>query len=96
MLCSVIVATFLLGNCVAQAAGPKKVLVVHSFGNASPPFTTHSIAFETELTERIGERVDLDEVFLDGARYAGSDMEEALVDYLQNARRPGNPIWWCR
>ena len=38
----------------ASAAGPKRVLVVHSFGSASPPFTTHSIAFETELTEKMG------------------------------------------
>jgi hypothetical protein len=46
---------------------------------AAPPFTTHSIAFETELVEKLGERVDLDEVSLDMARYADSDMQEALV-----------------
>jgi hypothetical protein len=31
-------------------AAPKRVLIVHSFINVAPPFTTHSIAFETELT----------------------------------------------
>jgi PAS domain S-box-containing protein len=80
-----------LSTGTAWAAAPKKVLVVHSFGNASPPFTTHSIAFETELTERIGEQVDLDEVFLDNARYAESDMEQALVDYLQRRQAKWQP-----
>src|SRR5262245_18529621 len=56
------------------AAEPKRVLVVHSFVNAAPPFTTHSIAFETALTEMMGERVDLDEISLDVARYATLDM----------------------
>src|SRR5262245_24006177 len=67
----------------ASAASPKRVLIVHSFGNAAPPFTTHSTAFETELTEKLGEPIDLDEVSLDVARYASLDMEEALVDFLR-------------
>src|SRR5436190_10939516 len=70
----------------AGAATPKRVLIVHSFGEAAPPFTTHSTAFETELTEKMGEPVDLDEVSLDVARYASLDMEEALVD-LMHARQ---------
>jgi PAS domain S-box-containing protein len=70
---------------------PKKVLIVHSFGSAAPPFTTHSIAFETELTKRMGERVDLDEVSLDHARYADPDMEEALVEYLQKRQAKWQP-----
>jgi hypothetical protein len=56
-------------------AEPKQVLIVHSFGNAAPPFTTCSTAFETELTERMGEPVDLDEVSLDVARYTTLEME---------------------
>ncbi len=67
---------------VANAV-PHRVLIVHSFGSAAPPFTTHSVAFETELTEKMGEQVDLDEISLDMARYADSDMQEALVDYIQ-------------
>ena len=70
---------------------PKRVLVVHSFINAAPPFTTHAIAFETELTEKMGERVDLDEVSLDMARYADIDMQEALVDYLQKRQAKWQP-----
>jgi len=67
---------------VASAA-PPRVLIVHSFGSAAPPFTTHSIAFESELTEKLGKPVDLDEISLDVARYADSDTQEALVEYIR-------------
>ncbi len=70
----------------AGAATPKRVLIVHSFGNVAPPFTTHSTAFETELTAKMGEPVDLDEVSLDVTRYASLDMEEALIA-LMHARQ---------
>ena len=75
----------------ASAAEPKRVLIVHSFGSAAPPFTTHSIAFETELIKKMGQEVDLDEVSLDMARYADADMQEALVDYLQKRRAKWQP-----
>jgi hypothetical protein len=62
----------LLAFAAGAAAGaePKRVLIVHSFGSAAPPFTTHSTAFETTLTREMGEPVDLDEVSLNMARYA--------------------------
>ncbi|HEY2341473.1 MAG TPA: ATP-binding protein [Chthoniobacteraceae bacterium] len=74
-----------------RAAQPKRVLIVHSFGNAAPPFTTHSIAFETELTAKMGEPVDLDEVSLDVARYASLDMEAALVEFIQARQAKWQP-----
>jgi PAS domain S-box-containing protein len=74
---------FLLATLSAAAAEPKRVLVVHSFGSAAPPFTTHSIAFETALTERMPGQVDLDEVSMDVARYTTLDMEEALLDFMR-------------
>src|SRR6478736_3091599 len=73
----------LLSAFSAAAATPKRVLIVHSFGNAAPPFTTHSTAFEKELTEKMGEPVDLDEVSLDVGRYATPDMEEAFVEFIR-------------
>ena len=60
----------------------KRVLIVHSFGSSAPPFTTHSTAFETTLTQEMGKRVDLDQVSLDMARYAQPDMEEVFVEFL--------------
>lgn len=75
----------------AIGATPKRVLIVHSFGNAAPPFTTHSLAFETELTAKMGKPVDLDEVSLDVARYASLDMEEALVDFMRARQAKWQP-----
>lgn len=89
-----------LGVCVvlalgavneAAAASGKRVLIVHSFGTAAPPATTHSTAFEAELTELMGEGVDLDEVSLDHARYADADMQEALVEYLEKRQAKWQP-----
>ena len=75
----------------AAAAEPKRVLLIHSFGSAAPPFTVESTAFETELVAKMGERVDLDEVSLDMARYADPEMQEAIVDYLQKRQAKWQP-----
>lgn len=74
----------------AAAGRAKRVLIINSLGSVAPPFTTPCIAFETELVKRAGERVDLDEVYLDHTHYGEAEMEEALVQYLEKrqARRP--------
>ena len=56
--------------------------MVHSFGSSAPPFTTHSVAFESTIKRELGTAVDLDEVSLDMARYAQPDMEEAFAEFL--------------
>jgi PAS domain S-box-containing protein len=66
----------------ADGPRPQRVLLVHSFGSSAPPFTTHSTAFETTLTDEMGKHVDLDEVSLDMARYAQPDMEEPFAELL--------------
>ena len=80
-----------LGVKNAAADEPKRVLLVHSFGSAAPPFTVESTAFETELVGKMGDRVDLDEVSLDMARYPDRDMQEAIVDYLQKRQAKWQP-----
>jgi hypothetical protein len=42
------------GTSNAAAAEPKRVLLVHSFGSGTPPFTVESTAFETELVAKMG------------------------------------------
>src|SRR5437762_526464 len=91
-MASSLMAVFVVLTAVCAAESePKRVLVVHSFGSVAPPFTTHSIAFETELVEKMGKRVDLDEVSLDMARYADSTLQEALVEYLQKRQSHWQP-----
>jgi signal transduction histidine kinase len=80
-LCA-IVCLIVTSGTYAQEGPAKRVLMVHSFGSSAPPFTTHSTAFETTLTQEMGKRVDLDQVSLDMARYAQPDMEEAFVEFL--------------
>ena len=80
--CAVVCLIVASGAEAADVERPKRVLIVHSFGSSAPPFTTHSTAFETTLTQEMGKRVDLDQVSLDMARYAQPDMEEAFVEFL--------------
>jgi len=77
-----LLAVIAAGNAEAAGAEAKRVLIVHSFGSTAPPFTTHSTAFQTTLTNEMGERVDMDEVSLDMARYSQPDMEGPFVEFL--------------
>ena len=91
LIVATVAAIALIFTANAPAAEPKRVLLVHSFGSAAPPFTVESTAFETELASKMGDRVDLDEVSLDMARYADRDMQEAIVDYLQKRQAKWQP-----
>ncbi len=86
-----IAAMAFVGLKNAAADEPKRVLLVHSFGSASPPFTVESTAFETELAGKMGDHVDLDEVSLDMTRYSDPDMQAAIVDYLQKRQEKWQP-----
>ena len=81
-LCAIVCLIVTSGAYAADGERAKRVLMVHSFGSTAPPFTTHSTAFETTLTQEMGKRVDLDQVSLDMARYAQPDMEEPFVEFL--------------
>jgi signal transduction histidine kinase len=82
VLCTIVCPIPTAAAHAAEDGPAKRVLMVHSFGSTAPPFTTHSTAFETTLTQEMGKRVDLDEVSLDMARYAQPDMEEPFVEFL--------------
>src|SRR3954468_18386177 len=93
---AIVAVTFLAAllmpaSAVGQAEHTKRVLIVHSFGSTAPPFTVHAMAFETELVEKIGERVDIDEVSLDMARYADSPDQEAIVESLEKRQVKWRP-----
>jgi len=86
-----VVAFALIVSAQASEAKPNRVLLIHSFGNATPPSKAVSAAFEAELGVKMGEAVDLDQVSLDMARYADRDMQEAIVDYLQKRQAKWQP-----
>jgi PAS domain S-box-containing protein len=88
---SVAAAIGLLVTSSTSAAQPKRVLVVNSFGSAAPPFSVHAAAFESALVEKMGERVDLDEISLDMARYADPDMQTAIAEYLEKRHATWKP-----
>jgi signal transduction histidine kinase len=66
----------------AACAETQRVLIVHSFGRATPPFAAQSTAFQTTLTKEFGESVDINEVSLDIASYGQPDLEEPFVEFL--------------
>src|SRR4051812_44911772 len=45
LLCPLFLAGATTSAWAADAARPRRVLMVHSFGSSAPPFTTHSTAF---------------------------------------------------
>jgi signal transduction histidine kinase len=91
LIIATVAAFALIFTANAPAAEPKRVLLVQSFGSAATPFTARLIAFETELIAKMGDRVDLDEVSLDMARYADHDIQEAIVNYLQKRKAKWQP-----
>src|SRR3954449_7078226 len=83
LLCPLFLAASAAGAWGGGGERPRRVLMVHSFGSSAPPFTTHSVAFESTIKRELGTAVDLDEVSLDMARYAQPDMEEAFAEFLR-------------
>lgn len=73
------------------AADPKRVLLIHSFGNAAPQSRAISVAFEAQLVDKMGGNVDLDQLSLDMGRYPDRDSQEAIVEYLQKRQAKWHP-----
>jgi signal transduction histidine kinase len=67
----------------AAGAEVKRVLIIHSFGRATPPFATQSTAFQTTLTKELRESVEIDEVSLDMASYGQPRLEGPFVEFLR-------------
>ena len=74
----------------AQAAGPKRVLILHSFGRDFAPYDTIAAVFRTELARRSPDPVTFAEVSLDFGRMGSEVEQRAFLDYLR-ARYGGAP-----
>ena len=66
----------------AEAAEPKRVLIIHSFGRDYAPFNAVGIALRTELTKQLRQPVAFRDVSLDIERFGVPQKERALIAYL--------------
>ncbi len=67
----------------ANAAGPKRVLILHSFGRDFAPYDTIASVFRTDLAQRSTEPITFVEANLDSGRAANGKEERAFVEYLR-------------
>jgi hypothetical protein len=77
----------------AQAAEPKRVLIIHSFGRDFAPYNVIAPALRTELTRLLRHPVALHEVSLDLERGGTPEDERLFVEYLIRRNRDVPPTW---
>jgi hypothetical protein len=77
-----LLALCLVALC-ASAASPKRVLILDPFGRNVAPFTTAVSSFRNTLARELGEPVDIYELPLELARFAGPEGESQLVTFLE-------------
>jgi signal transduction histidine kinase len=79
-----------LACSVALAEGPKRVLLLHSFGRDFRPWTEYAKAIRTELDRQSPWPLDLHEHSLEIARSSDENPEGPFVEYLRAlfAKRP--------
>jgi len=75
----------------AEAAGPKRVLILHSFGRDVAPWDTATSVFRTELARRSPNPITFFEANLDLARTVGPGEELAFLEYLRARFRDARP-----
>lgn len=81
----VLVASVVLagpGNVQATQEAPKQVLLLHSFGTNYSPFGEVALGFQRQLARLSSEPVEFFEASLETARFARTNAEAPLADYL--------------
>ena len=68
---------------LTPAAGPKRVLILDSFGRDVAPFAAVASAFRTTLAEELGAPVNFFDASLDMARFGEPEKESLLVEFLK-------------
>lgn len=83
---AVLAGTWLGAGAVAAAADaatPKRVLLIHSFGRDFAPYDTIASAFRTELTREFPDPIVLSETTLDAGRPVTVEERRAFGEYLR-------------
>lgn len=68
----------------AEAAGSKRVLILHSFGRDFAPYDTIVSVFRTDLARRSPETITFVDANLDFRRKADVNEESTFLDYLRS------------
>ena len=76
-----VIAILLIISSHVESAEPRRVLLIHSFGQEFQPFITFSADFRSGLARESRQPVDFFDVALAGARFESRE-EGAFVDYL--------------
>src|SRR5947207_16011324 len=78
------IALLFMTLCQSQAAdpGPKRVMILHSFGREFKPWREYANAIRTELDQQSPWTLDVQEHSLMTARSTDPSPEAAFVDYL--------------
>ncbi|MDM0019250.1 histidine kinase [Variovorax saccharolyticus] len=67
----------------AEAAGPRRVLTLHSFGRDFAPYDTIASTFRTDLARRSAEPINFVDANLDLSRAPNEGEERFFVEYLR-------------
>lgn len=81
----------LLTTLCASAANIKRVLILNPYARDVAPFSAVVSSFRSTLAQELGEPVDIYEVPLDLARFAGTEGEEPVVAFLEG-RLKAHPV----
>ena len=80
-----------LFSAAAEAAGQKRVLIIHSFGRDFAPDAGTASTLRAELTQSLRQPLALQEASLDVERGGGPENEGPLVEYLLRRTRDAPP-----
>jgi signal transduction histidine kinase len=67
---------------LAAADGPRRVLLIHSFGRDFTPFSEVSAAFRAGLAERSDAAIEFMDASLEMSRFDGIERDGPLLDFL--------------
>ncbi len=68
------------------AGGPRRVLVLHSFGEHFQPFADVAVAFRSELALQSSDQIEFLDIALETVRFEEGEADKPLVDYIYSLR----------
>src|SRR5215471_20727603 len=74
-----------------EAAGPKHVLIIHSYGRDFAPYDEITAVFRTELARISPAPISFAEANVDAGRKASEGEEQAFLDYMRTRFTGGTP-----